>query len=65
MYPYQRPMLPGNWRKPRRSGQDGNCVEAGNGGGFVFVRDTKRRGGPVLAVTAEAWRSFAAKVKAG
>lgn len=64
MYPDQRSVMPGNWRKSRRSGQESDCVEAGDGGGLVFVRDTKRRDGPVLAFSAAAWKAFAGKVKA-
>jgi hypothetical protein len=56
--------MPGNWRKPSRSGSEGNCVEAASGGGAVLVRDTKDAGaGPVLAFTADAWRVFASSLR--
>jgi len=53
------------WRKSSYSGtQGGNCVEAADHGGRVLVRDTKDRQGPVLTLSAEAWRRFAGQVKA-
>ncbi|QGN47371.1 DUF397 domain-containing protein [Micromonospora sp. WMMC415] len=50
------------WRKSSRSnGQGGNCVEvADNLPGLVAVRDSKDRGGPVLAFGPDAWRAFVA-----
>lgn len=50
------------WRKPSRSGANGdNCVEvATNVPGVVAVRDSKQPGGAVLEVTAEEWRGFVA-----
>ncbi|MFG1954908.1 DUF397 domain-containing protein [Micromonospora sp. NPDC048830] len=48
------------WRTSSRSnGTGGNCVEvAGNLSGVVAVRDSKDRGGPVLAFRPAAWRAF-------
>lgn len=58
--------MPGSgWRKSSHSGQDGNCIEACSGGGRVLARDTERREGPVLQVTAAAWREFTAALKTG
>jgi hypothetical protein len=58
--------MPGSgWRKSSHSSADGDCVETASLGGFVGVRDTKDRGGPVLAVTAATWRLFACAVKGG
>jgi hypothetical protein len=55
--------MPGSgWRKSTRSSQDGDCIEVSDG---IMVRDTKDRGGPVLEVSASAWRSFTSAVKAG
>jgi len=53
-----------NWRKPRRSFANGNCVEAGDGHSAVAVRDSKLGGaGPVLAFTPAAWREFTSRLR--
>lgn len=54
------------WVKSSYSGsQGGNCVEAAaDGQGAILIRDTQDREGPVLQVTAGAWRRFAAALKA-
>jgi len=54
------------WRTSSCSGGDGGgCVEVGTGsGGQVFVRDSKEREGPVLAVTGAAWQALPWQVKA-
>jgi hypothetical protein len=58
--------MPGHgWRTSSHSSQDGNCVEVGDLGARVVVRDTRDRGGPVLAVTGSAWQAFTATVKTG
>jgi hypothetical protein len=53
------------WRKSSYSnGGESNCAEAGHAPGAVLVRDTKDRGaGPVLRVSAEAWRRFTGAVR--
>jgi hypothetical protein len=52
------------WRKSSYSGSNnGNCVEVGEGGPVVVVRDTKDRAGAVLAFGADAWARFAATVR--
>ena len=54
------------WHSSGYSGQNGNCVEvASNLPGDVAVRDSKDRGGPVLAFAPGAWRAFTAALKAG
>jgi hypothetical protein len=54
------------WRTSTYSGQNGNCVEvARNTPGVVAVRDSKDRGGAVLAFGAEAWREFTGRVRSG
>jgi hypothetical protein len=52
------------WRVSSYSGsQGGNCVEVAGSGSRVLVRDTKDHAGPVLQVSAEAWRELVARVK--
>ena len=47
-----------NWRKSSYSGgEGGNCVEVA-ATGEVLIRDTRDRQGPVLTVSARAWREF-------
>lgn len=52
------------WRKASYSGTNGGaCVEAGNTGQGVAVRDTTDREGPALAFTPEQWRSFLGRIR--
>lgn len=54
------------WRKSRRSGTNGNCVEVNLTEDSVKVRDTKDGGrGPILTFTASEWTAFAAGVRDG
>ncbi|GGL54927.1 DUF397 domain-containing protein [Planomonospora parontospora] len=54
------------WRKSRRSGGDGNCVEvAFAADGTVGVRDSKDRSGPHLEFTRSEWEAFTGGVKDG
>ncbi|MFE9094927.1 DUF397 domain-containing protein [Streptomyces sp. NPDC007264] len=44
------------WRKSSHSGSDEtNCVEVAVEKGHVLVRDSKRRGGPVVVFRRAAW----------
>jgi hypothetical protein len=53
-----------NWRKASySSGNGGNCVEAGNTGRGVAVRDSKDQDGPRLAVPAAQWRALTRRVQ--
>lgn len=55
------------WRKSSRSGpNNGNCVEVGftADGAVTGVRDTKDRSHGTLSVSADAWTTFLANVKA-
>jgi hypothetical protein len=63
VFPNREYVMPGNWRKSSRSGQDGDCVEAGSAAGMVFVRDTADRAGPVLVFTAGQWRVLTGALK--
>jgi hypothetical protein len=52
------------WHKTSHNGSNGNCVEvAADSGARVLVRDTKDRGGPVLAFLPSAWREFAGQAR--
>lgn len=52
------------WRKSSYSGSNGGqCVEVATPG-RVLIRDTEDRVGAVLKFGPDAWREFAAKVKA-
>lgn len=55
------------WRKSSYSnGTGGDCVEVADGlDGIVPVRDSKRRHGPTVVVTAAAWAPFVGALKAG
>jgi hypothetical protein len=54
-----------NWRKSSYSGgQGGSCVEVASAPGLIAVRDSKDQGaGPVLRITAEAWKTFTNGIK--
>jgi hypothetical protein len=50
---------PSAWFKSSYSGGNTTeCLECARIGEATFVRDSKRPGGPVLAVRAEAWQIF-------
>ena len=52
------------WRKASRSGSTSNWAEVtADSGARVLVRDTKDRGGPVLAFRRTAWREFVGQVR--
>ncbi len=53
------------WRKSRRSGDSGGCVEWARAGDRVGIRDSRHRDGPVLDVDAGAWRAFVEALKDG
>ncbi|MBQ0825984.1 DUF397 domain-containing protein [Streptomyces tagetis] len=50
-----------NWFKSSYSGDEGGeCVEVAAGDLAIRVRDSKERGGPLLAFTRSAWSGFVA-----
>ncbi|HEY7487873.1 MAG TPA: DUF397 domain-containing protein [Streptosporangiaceae bacterium] len=51
------------WRKSRRSGEQGSCVELARVSQVIAVRDSKNPGGPALAFSRAAWRAFANTLK--
>ncbi|WP_058046654.1 DUF397 domain-containing protein [Streptomyces roseifaciens] len=52
------------WLKSSYSGSEGsNCVEVGILPQAVRIRDSKRRGGPQLAITPRTWAAFVAHVQ--
>jgi hypothetical protein len=57
---------PTAWRKSRRSGAQGNCVEVRRLiSGEVAVRDSKRPDGPVLVFSAAAFAMLTANLRNG
>jgi hypothetical protein len=53
-----------NWRKASYSGSGGgNCVEVGNAGHAVLVRDSTNRDGATLSIPASAWESFTSTLR--
>jgi hypothetical protein len=55
---------PTRWRKPARSGSNGNCVEIAATGTAIAVRDSRDPHGPRLAFTPRQWRAFTAAITA-
>jgi hypothetical protein len=52
------------WRKATHSsGNGGNCIEVATAGRTVAVRDSKNPDGPLLAFSAQTWKTFAGKIK--
>jgi hypothetical protein len=52
------------WRKSSYSGSSGgNCVEVGDAGRVVLVRDTRDRDGGTLAFTVDSWCKFTVSLK--
>jgi hypothetical protein len=53
------------WRASSYSGNGSNCVEVAGLGRQIAIRDSKDRGGPILAFSVGAWQAFVAGVQAG
>ncbi len=53
------------WRKARRSANNGACVEAAPSGGQILIRDSKDPSGPILGYASIKWRMFISEARAG
>lgn len=53
------------WRKARRSANNGACVELAQVNGQIAIRDSKDPEGPALNYSIRAFRSFLAETKHG
>lgn len=53
------------WRKASYSNGEANCVQVGQAGPAVAVRDTKDPDGPALAFSRPGWREFTRDIKRG
>ena len=54
-----------DWRKSKRSMNNGNCAEIATAMGGVAVRDSTDRQGPILRYPASSWSSFIAAARNG
>jgi hypothetical protein len=54
-----------DWRKAKRSMNNGNCAEVATLIGIVAVRDSKDPQGPVLQYPVMSWRSFLTAARNG
>lgn len=54
-----------NWRKARRSLNNGACVEVASRTGIVAIRDSQDLSGLTVLYGAGAWRSFVVATKNG
>jgi hypothetical protein len=53
------------WRKARRSANNGACVELAPTAGQILIRDSKDQKGPVIGYSEDSWRRFVAVAKTG
>lgn len=53
------------WRKARRSANNGACVELAPVAGQILIRDSKDQNGPVIGYSKHSWRRFVAVAKTG
>jgi Domain of unknown function (DUF397) len=51
------------WRKARRSANNGACVEVAPANGQIAVRDSKDPGGAWLRYSAQSWKVFVDTVR--
>jgi len=53
------------WRKARRSANNGACVELAPAAGQILIRDSKDQNGPTIQYSASTWQAFVAKAGKG
>lgn len=53
------------WRKSRRSCNNGACVEVAPASGQILVRDSMDRNGPAMRYSGYSWCMFVAGIKTG
>ena len=53
------------WRKPRRSMNGGNCVEAAADLTGVMIRDSANRGAATIRCSSQAWCTFLDRARNG
>jgi len=53
------------WRKARRSANNGACVELAPASGQILIRDSKDQDGPIIAYSKYSWHLFVASAKSG
>lgn len=53
------------WRKARRSANNGACVELASAARQILIRDSKDQNGPVIGYSDDSWRRFITAAKAG
>jgi hypothetical protein len=54
-----------NWRKAKRSINNGACAEVASSTGVIVVRDSQDPQGLALAYPANSWNSFIAAARTG
>jgi hypothetical protein len=65
MSPVDVDMVGANWRKSRRSVNNGACVEVASARATVAVRDSVDPSGPMVQYPARTWQAFIAATKGG
>lgn len=63
MSPERREASEVQWRKARRSANNGACIEVTPANGQIAVRDSKNPGGIWLRYPAQSWREFVDTIK--
>ena len=58
-------IIPPIWRKSRRSGMNGECVELARLAEDIAVRDSKAPPGAILKFRADSWQAFVTEVRRG